>query len=85
MKKVFLCVRFMEDSYGSNVHAGLEKVFALWNACFRASALEKFCYVGFLRNYFMTNLCVRLREMSALENVRLREVPLYCNCLFSRL
>ena len=33
-----------------NVHAGLEKVFALWNACFRASALEKFCYVGFLRN-----------------------------------
>ena len=24
-KKNFLCVRFIEDDYGSNVHAGLEK------------------------------------------------------------
>ena len=24
-KKNFLCVRFMEDDYGSNVHVGLEK------------------------------------------------------------
>ena len=24
-KKKFLCVRFMEDDYGSNVYAGLEK------------------------------------------------------------
>ena len=32
--QIRICVRFMEGDYGSNVHAGLEKV----------SALERFCY-----------------------------------------
>ena len=62
----------MEDDYGSNVHAGLEK-----SVRFRVSALERFCYKGFLRNSSGTNFFVRLREVSALEDVRFREVPLY--------
>ena len=61
----------MEDDYGSNVHAGLEK-----SVRFRVSALERFCYKGFLRNSSGTNFFVRLREMSALEDVCFREVPL---------
>ena len=61
----------MEDDYGSNVHAGHEK-----NARFRVSALERFCYKGFLRNSSETKFFVRLREVSALEDVRFREVPL---------
>ena len=59
----------MEDDHGSNVHAGLEKV----------SALERFCYKGFLRNSSGTKIFVLLREVSALEDIRLREVPLYNN------
>ena len=62
----------MEDDYGSNVHAGLEK-----NVRFRVSALERFCYKGFLENSSGTRFFVRLRKLSALEDVRFREVPLY--------
>ena len=51
----------MEDDYGSNVHAGLEK-----SVRFRVSALERFCYKGFLRNSSGTKFFVRLREVSAL-------------------
>ena len=57
----------MEDDYGSNVHAGLEKV----------SALERFCYKGFLRNSSGTKFFVHLREVFALEDVHFRGVPLY--------
>ena len=70
----------MEDDYGSNVHAGLEK-----SVRFRASALERFCYKGFLRNSSGTKFFVRLREVSALEDVRLREVPLYLFPNFTRI
>ena len=63
----------MEDDYGSNVHAELEK-----SVRFRVSTLEKFCYKGFLSNSSGAKFCVRLREVSALQNVRFREVPLYC-------
>ena len=61
----------MEDDYVSNVHAGLEK-----SAHFIVSALERFYYKGFLRNSSGTKFFVRLREVSVLEDVRLREVPL---------
>ena len=61
----------MEDDYGSNVHVGLEK-----SVRFRVSALERFCYKGFLRNSSRTKFFVRLREVSALEDVRLGEVPM---------
>ena len=58
----------------------LEKVSALRSVCFRVSALERFCYKGFFRNSFGTKFYVRLREVSSLEDVRFREVPLYlCN------
>ena len=40
------------------------------------SALERFCYKGFLRNSFGTKFFVRLREVSALKDLRFREVPL---------
>ena len=53
----------------------LKKVSALWSVLFRVSALESFCYKGFLRNSSRTKVFVRLREVSALEDVRLREVP----------
>ena len=55
----------------------LKKVSALWSVRFRLSALERFCYKGFLRNSSGTNFFVRLKEVSALEDVRLREVSLY--------
>ena len=40
-------------------------------------ALEKFCYKGFLRNSSGTKCFVRPRKVSALEDVRFREIPLY--------
>ena len=55
----------------------LKKVSVLWSVFFRVSALERFCYKEFLRNSSGTNFFVRLREVSALEDVRFREVPLY--------
>ena len=55
----------------------LKKVSALWSVRFRESALERFCYKGFLRNSSGTKIFVCLREVSALENIRFREVPLY--------
>ena len=54
----------------------LEKVSALWSVRFRVSALERFCYKGFLRNSSVTKSFVRLREVSALEDVRFKKVPL---------
>ena len=38
-KKNFLCVCFMEDDYGSNVHAGLGK-----SACFMECLLQSVCF-----------------------------------------
>ena len=55
----------------------LKKVSALRNVRFRVSILERFCYKGFLRNLSRTKCFVHLREVSALEDVRFREVPLY--------
>ena len=55
----------------------LKKVSALWSVRLRVSTLERFCYKGFLRNLPGTKRFVRLREVSALEHVRFREVPLY--------
>ena len=55
----------------------LRKVSVLWIVHFRVSALKRFCYKGFHRNSSWTKFFVRLREMSALEDVRFREVPLY--------
>ena len=54
----------------------LTKVSALWSVRFRVSALKRFCYKGFLRNLSRTKFFVRLREVSALEDVCFREVPL---------
>ena len=56
----------------------LKKVSALWSSCFRMSTLERFCCKGFLRNSSRTKFFVRLRKVSALEDVCFREVPLYC-------
>ena len=55
----------------------LKKMSALWSVRFRVSALERFCYKGFLRNSSGTKFFVRLREVPALEDVRFREVPLH--------
>ena len=54
----------------------LKKVSALWSVHFRVSSLERFCYKGFLRNSSRTKFLVRFREVTALEDVRFREVPL---------
>ena len=54
----------------------LKKVSALWSVRFRVSDLGRFCYKGFLRNSSGTKCFVRLREVSALNYVCLREVPL---------
>ena len=54
----------------------LKKVSALWSVRFRVFALERFYYKEFLRNSSVTKFFVRLREVSTLEDVRFREVPL---------
>ena len=54
----------------------LKKVSTLWSFRFRVSAVERLCYNGFLRNSSGTKCFVRLREVSDLEDVRFREVPL---------
>ena len=53
------------------------KVSTLWSVRFRVSDLERFCYKGFLRNSSGSKFFVRLRVVSALEDVRFREFPLY--------
>ena len=55
----------------------LKKVSALWSVHFKVSAWERFCYKGFLRNLSGAKCFVHLRGVSALEDVRFREVPLY--------
>ena len=55
----------------------LRKVSILWSVRFRVSALERFCYKGFLKNSSGTKFFVRPREVATLEDARLREVPLY--------
>ena len=55
----------------------LKKVSALWSVCFRVSALKRFCYKRFLKNSSGTKCFVCLKKVSALEDVRFREVPLY--------
>ena len=57
----------MEDNCGSNVHGRLP---------YGMSALERICYKGFLRNSSGTKFFVRLREVSAFDDNRFREVPL---------
>ena len=54
----------------------LKKVSALWSVHIRVSALERFCYKGFLRNSPGTKFFVRLREVSDVEDVRFRKAPL---------
>ena len=61
----------MEDNYRSNVHAGPEKVSTLWSVRLRVSAMERFCYKGFVRNSSGTKFFVRLKEVS-----RFRGCPL---------
>ena len=55
----------------------LKNVSSLWSVHFRVSALERFCYKGFLRNLSGAKFFIRLREVSTLEDVRFREIPLY--------
>ena len=55
----------------------LKKVSALWSVHFRVSALERFCYKRFLKNSSGAKFFVHLRQVSALVDVRFREVPLY--------
>ena len=54
----------------------LKKLSALWSVRFRVSALERFCYKEFHRNSSGTKFFIRLREVSTLEGVCFREVPL---------
>ena len=42
----------------------------------KVSTLERFCYKEFLRNSSGAKFFVRLREVSALEDVRFKEGPL---------
>ena len=53
--------------------------YGTWKKCqlYGVSALERFCYKGFLRNLSGTKIFVRLRKLSVIEDIRFREVPLY--------
>ena len=51
----------MEGDYGRNIHVRLEK-----SPLYGVSALERFCYKGFLRNSSRTKFFVRLRGVSTL-------------------
>ena len=70
----------MEDRYGSDVHEGLEKSACLWSVHLFMEC--PFCCNGFLRNSSGTKFFVRLREVSALEDVHFSEVPLYLECIW---
>ena len=68
----------MEDDYGSNVHAGLEKSvrfmeYPLWRGFVKRDSLG----IRPGQSFF-----VRLKEVSALEDVRFREVSLYLHFKF---
>ena len=79
----------MYSAAETSVESSLTKTFyvsALWRTIMaqmfmqdlkKVSALERFCYKGFLRNSSRTKFFVRLREVPALEDARFREVPLY--------
>ena len=67
----------MDDDYVQMFMGDLKKVSVLWSVCFKVSTLERFCYKWFLSNLSWTKFFVRPREVSALEDVRFREVPLY--------
>ena len=68
----------MEVNFRQNVRVGLELVSALWSVRFtELSALDRLRYENLLKNWSGTNDTVRLREVSALEDVRLWEVSLY--------
>ena len=63
----------MNDDHDSNVQAGLEKSvrFMEYPLC------RGFYCTGFLRNSSGSKVFVCVREVSNLEDVRFREVPLY--------
>ena len=48
--------------------------FVTWKKCplYGVSALERFCFKGFLRNLSGTNFFVRLRQVSTLEDINFR-------------
>ena len=63
----------MENDYGSNVHAGLEKSVRFMECpLWRGFVIRDSLGIRPGQKFF-----VRLREMSTLEDVRLRKVPLY--------
>ena len=66
----------MEVNFRQNVCVGPELVSALH---------ERLRYKSFLKNSSGTNDIVRLREVSALEDVRFREVSLYNNFFNNKL
>ena len=64
----------MEEDYGSNVHVGLEKSVRLMECpLWRGFVIRDSFGIRPGQNFFF----VRLREVSALEDVRFREVPPY--------
>ena len=63
----------MEDDYGSNVHAAFDKSVRFMECpLWRGFVIRDSLGIRPRQNIF-----VRLREVSALEDVRFREVPLY--------
>ena len=63
----------MEDDYGSNVHAGLEKSVRFMECpLWRGFVIRDSLGIRPGQKFF-----VRLREVSGLEDVHFREVPLY--------
>ena len=77
IKKTFYVSALLKTIMVHMFMRDLKKVSALWTARFRASALGRFCYKRFLRNSSGIKFFVRLREVSVLEDVRFKEVPLY--------
>ena len=55
----------------------LKNVSVLWSVRFRVSALKRFCYKGLLRNSSEIKFFVCPRDVSTLEDVHFRKVPLY--------
>ena len=53
----------------------LKKVSALWSVYLRVSALERFCYKGFLRNSSETKFFVRFRGCPLKEGSTVLATP----------
>ena len=76
-KKNFLCVRFMEEDYSSNVHAGLEKSVRFMGCPLQSVRFGDVLLYGIPQEFVQDKIFCPSQRGAALEDFRFREVALY--------